>query len=267
MIKGYVNLPTGQVHYRMEGSGEPVLLLHQAPMSSAEFSDIIPFLSKDFRVIAPDLPGHGQSDDLPREFELEDYAESIMRFMDSLGVSKANIGGNHTGSAISMYIAVNYPERVKKLILSGESLIGIAEINSFIEALKTRPMSRDIPLDESGHFLVETWERYRPLAPNSPPEVRFKPFIIGLAARLRRYDAHLPVFRWMAKEDRLPKIKSPTLIFSGDKDLFYSEKLMQSAPSRIPGCKIAVINDGGAMVCFEKPREVASVFLRFLKGE
>jgi pimeloyl-ACP methyl ester carboxylesterase len=266
MKKGYVTLPEGQMHYRAEGEGEPLLLLHQAPLSGVEFQDIIPLLSRDFTVIAPDLPGHGQSDDLPREYGVEDYARSVVHFMDALGIKKTNLGGNHTGSAVSMSIAVDYPDRVKKLILSGESLIGTSEITAFLKMLESRPMSRDIPMDEAGRFLVEAWERYKALAPAAPLEVRFKPFVIGLAARLRRYDAHLPVFKWMATEDRLPKIKVPTLIFSGDKDIFFNRAVMLAAGERIPGCQVAIIEGGGAMVCFEKPKEVAEVFLRFLKG-
>lgn len=266
MKKGYVYLPDGQMHYRVEGKGEPLLLLHQAPLSGLEFQDIIHLLSRDFMVIAPDLPGHGQSDDPPREYGVEDYTKTIVRFMDDLGIRKANIGGNHTGSAVSMSIAVEYPNRVKKLILSGESLIGAAEINAFLDMLKSRPMSRDIPIDEGGRFLVEAWERYKALAPLASLDVRFKPFVIGLAARMRPYDAHLPVFKWMAREDRLPKIKVPTLIFSGDKDIFFNRAMMLEANKRIPDCQIAIIKGGGAMVCFEKPQEVAAAFLKFLKG-
>ncbi len=97
MKKGYVALPEGQMHYRAEGEGEPLLLLHQAPLSGVEFEDIIPLLSRDFMVVAPDLPGHGQSDDLAREYGVEDYARSVVHLMDALGIKKTNLGGNHTG--------------------------------------------------------------------------------------------------------------------------------------------------------------------------
>jgi pimeloyl-ACP methyl ester carboxylesterase len=266
MKKGYIELDEGQIHYRVEGNGEPLILLHQAPLSGEEFQDVMHVLSRDFKVIAPDLPGHGQSYDLTREYEVEDYSSSIIRFIDALGFEKVHLGGNHTGSAVSMAIAVTNPSRVKKLILSGESLIGNAEINAFLEMLKTRPMSRDLPMDDGGKFLTEGWDRYKTLAPMSPLNIRFRPFIIGLSARMRPYDAHIPVFRWMAREDRLHLITVPTLVFSGDKDLFFNRSVMQGADKRIRGCRTAIIEGGGAMVCFEKPQEVGAVFLKHLKS-
>ena len=266
MKKGYIDVPEGQIHYRTEGSGEPLILLHQAPLSSAEFNDVIPILSRHYWVIAPDMLGHGNSDDPPREYEVEDFTRSAIQFMEAIGIEEAILAGNHTGSALALSIAVNYPERVKKLVLSGETLTSPEEIHAFLEMIKAKPMSRDLPMTEDGSFLVEAWERYKGLAPGSEPAVRFKAFIIGLAARVRPYDVHFAVFRWMEMENRLPQVKCPVLIFSGDKDLFFSRERMESAKNSIPNCEIAIIEGAGAMVCFQKPREWAQAVLAFLQG-
>jgi pimeloyl-ACP methyl ester carboxylesterase len=264
--KGYVSIPEGQIHYRTEGEGEPVVLMHQAPMSSVEWEAVIPILSPQYRVVAPDMIGHGNSDDPPREYEMEDFTRTTLQFMDAIGIKKAVIGGNHTGSALALSIAVTSPERVKKLILSCETLISTAEINAFLEALKKKPMSRDIPMTENGSFLAEAWERYQTLAPSAALPVRFKPFIIGQAARLRPFDAHFAVFRWMGKADRMSQVKCPTLVFGAEKDLFFSLPLMESAKKRISNCQTAIIKDGGAMCAFEKPQELGAAILKFIQG-
>jgi len=226
---------------------------------------MIPLLSPHYWVIAPDLLGHGNSDDPPREYEVEDFTRSTAQFMDAIGVEKAHIAGNHSGAALALSITVTYPERVKKLALSGESCTPAEEINAFLESLKTKPLSRELPMTEDGHFLVEAWERYNNLSPRSEPAVRLKPFIIGMAARLRTYDAHHAVLRWMARENRLPKVKCPTLLFSGAEDLFFNQARLESAKSSMPNCQTAVFESAGAMICFEKPQELAQAILAFLQ--
>ena len=65
MKRGYADTPEGQVHYRTEGNGEPLLLLHKAGLSSDEFTEMLPFLGKKFQVIAMDVLGYGNTD-LPK---------------------------------------------------------------------------------------------------------------------------------------------------------------------------------------------------------
>jgi pimeloyl-ACP methyl ester carboxylesterase len=264
--KGYVNIPEGQIHYRTEGEGEPLVLFHQAPMSSAEWDEVIPILSKHYRVIAPDMIGHGNSDDPPREYEMEDFTRTTLQFMDALDIGRAVVGGNHSGAALALSIAINQPERVSKLIMSCEMLISSVEIDGFLAKLQKQPMSRDLPMTESGSFLAEAWDRYKALGPLSPLSVRFKPFILGQTARLRPYDAHYAVFRWMGKADRLSQVKCPTLVFGAEKDLFFSIPLMESASRRIAQCQTAIIKDGGALCTFEKPTELGAAILEFLRG-
>ena len=107
------------MHYRFQGSGRTVLLLHMACSSSDEFTRMIPFLSKNYRVIAPDHLGFGESDMPPREYQTADYARSILSFMDSLNIEKASILGHHAAAQIAVEIAVTCPDRVESLILSG----------------------------------------------------------------------------------------------------------------------------------------------------
>jgi len=262
--KGYVNTTQGQVHYRTEGDGEPLLLFHMSPLCSLEFSAMMPFLGRQYRVVAPDMLGHGESSDPPREYTFDEYAEATLQFMDAMGIKKAHLGGNHTGGAIALYLAVQHPERVDKLLISGECLTSRDRILAAIESLKKSRLSRDLPMDEEGRFLVEAWARYKPLAPNAPLPVRYRPFVIGLSARLRPYDVHMAVYLGMLEDDRLPKVKQPMLIYSGDRDLFFDKSVMDRAGKSLPTCRTAIIEGAGAMICFEKPEELSKVFLDFL---
>ncbi len=75
MKRAYVDVPGGQVHYRTEGRGRPLILIHQSVCSSDEYSRVLPLLAKNYRVIAMDTLGYGESDKPPRVYDIPDYEE------------------------------------------------------------------------------------------------------------------------------------------------------------------------------------------------
>lgn len=102
----------------MKGWRKVLLLLHMAGSSSDQYERIIPFLSKDFHAIAPDLMRYGDSDKPPRKYDIIDHAQSILDYMDELGIEKANIVGTHVWGTICTKMAVNWPDCIDRLILS-----------------------------------------------------------------------------------------------------------------------------------------------------
>src|SRR5208283_5220309 len=118
MKRAYADIPEGQIHYRIEGTGEPVLLLHAGVTSSLEYIKVIPFLSKNYYVIAPDFPGNGDSDPTPYAYDIIDHARTMVHFLDCLGIKQAAVVGQHVGGKIGLEMAVTWPERVSKLVLS-----------------------------------------------------------------------------------------------------------------------------------------------------
>ena len=70
-MRAYTDIPEGQVHYQTAGDGEPLLLLHQTPMFSEEYSLMIPILAPIFRVIAMDTLGYGNSNKPPAGFQID----------------------------------------------------------------------------------------------------------------------------------------------------------------------------------------------------
>ena len=120
MKRGYADTLEGQIHYTVDGTGEPLLLLHQTG-SSRTFYKLIPLLSKEYRVFAPDNLGEGNSDRLPPNFEIRDMARSYIHFMDALDIEKTHIFGFHTGNKIGTELSAGWPSRVDGLILCGQT--------------------------------------------------------------------------------------------------------------------------------------------------
>ncbi len=263
MKKAYVDLPEGQVHYVTAGQGPALLLFHQAPLCADEWAGAIPLLSEHFTVYAPDMLGHGNSDNPEREYEMEDFTATTLSFMDALNIDSAVVCGNHSGGALATSIALTAPERVRKAIVSCEMLLSKEHISAFLAALEDKPMSRELPMDEDGQFLVEAWDRYKALAPTAVAATRFLPFVIGQAARLRPYDAHFAVLRWMSKSAWLSAVTCPTLVVGAEHDMLYKQELMDAAGEYTQQGSTAIIREAGALSPFEQPEAWAKAIIEF----
>jgi len=236
-------------------------------MNSEEWLEVIPALSEHFTVFAPDMMGHGHSDDPDREYEMEDFVATTLRFMDALGIEAAILCGNHSGAALATALAVTAPSRVRKLVVSCEMLISAEKIAGFLESLKDKPLSRELPMDEPGEFLTQAWDRYKALAPTAPAAVRFLPFVIGQKSRLRPYDAHFAMFRWMAKALWLSQLDCPILVVGAENDLFFEQEMAAAVSENLAHGSFEVIRDAGALSAFEQPAAWAQAILDFARSE
>jgi pimeloyl-ACP methyl ester carboxylesterase len=265
MKKHYVDIPEGQIHVRSAGSGPTLMLFHQAPLSGAEWDGVIERLAPRYHVVAPDMIGHGESCDPPHECTMADFTRTTLAVMDALHIERAALAGNHSGAAVALSIALTQPQRVTRLAVSCEMLVTPAQIGAFIDQLKRQPLSRDLPYDEEGRFLVEAWSRYRRLAPSAAAELRFRPFVIGQAARLRPYDAHHGVLGWLAEREHVWHVRCPLLVFGAEHDLFFDRDRLADAERRLANCRTVVIPQAGAMSVFEQPALLADAIDRFLQ--
>jgi pimeloyl-ACP methyl ester carboxylesterase len=121
MARRYVNTRLGQVHLADQGSGEVLLLLPPAGRSGRVYAPLAALLSKDYRVIAIDLPGFGNSDALPADATMKDLADCVVEVLDGLSLAKAHVFGLHTGNKVAACLAVRHAERIGKLVLCGQS--------------------------------------------------------------------------------------------------------------------------------------------------
>lgn len=258
MKRAYVDIAGGQIHYRTEGSGEPLLLLHQVPMSSDEYSLMIPILEKKHWVIAMDTPGYGNSDKAPRKYQIEDYAQSVISFLNALEIEKTNIVGHHTGATIAVEVAATYPERVDKLVLSGCPYYEDEKREVALKDERFQPMD----IRQDGSHITKIWQLVKRYSVQSNPEFWNKVLLGYLTAGKDAEDGHHAVFRHQTQQ-RLPLIKSPTLVVSGSKDVFY--RRVELISSLIPRSRMKIIEDGGVWLAFDKPVDFAEAILEFLE--
>jgi pimeloyl-ACP methyl ester carboxylesterase len=106
------------IHYRDEGEGFPILLLHGAFSSLHTFDTWAKHLKKEYRVIRYTLPGFGLTGPCPqKDYSMESHLEYLKGFLDKLSISKCHIAGNSLGGWLAWEAVLKFPERFEKLIL------------------------------------------------------------------------------------------------------------------------------------------------------
>ena len=102
---------------RIAGEGNPFLILHGWGRGHISWIETQDSLSKHFQVIALDMPGFGQSDLPPSAWGVGDYAQFVLDFVEHLGIEKFNLLGHSFGGSVAIKLAVQWPEKIRKLIL------------------------------------------------------------------------------------------------------------------------------------------------------
>ena len=116
------------LHVEIIGNGHPVVLIHSGGTDLRQWTFLVSLLSKNYKVIAFDGRGAGQS---PSPIKHVNYVEDVRVLMDNLELNQATIIGHSMGGQIATDFALNYPERVSKLVLIAPSLTGFPYSKEF----------------------------------------------------------------------------------------------------------------------------------------
>lgn len=119
MKRGYADTQCGQVHYHAGGDGDLLILLHAATHSGEMFTRLLPELKSSYTVVAPDIPGFGNSDPLGDETTIPELAGAMTDVVDAFDAHQARVFGLHTGNKIGTAMGARYPDRVGNLLLCG----------------------------------------------------------------------------------------------------------------------------------------------------
>lgn len=114
----FVTVDGLEIHYRDEGVGDVMLLVHGTFASLHAFDDWTEILKKEYRVVRLDLPGFGITGPNPEhQYNIDRYSEFINSFLTELSIDKCAIAGNSLGGWLSWEFTLKYPERINKMIL------------------------------------------------------------------------------------------------------------------------------------------------------
>jgi len=149
----YITVEGMKIRYMVKGAGSPLLLLH----GYGEFLETWDFnirpLSEHYQVYAMDLPGHGLSDKPKVAYNLSFFTRFVTDFMQALGIEHASLIGHSMGGHISLSVAINFAEKVDKLIL--ETSAGLSNDVSLLRKLCSIPVLGGADTEESGVKVAE----------------------------------------------------------------------------------------------------------------
>lgn len=254
-----------RTHYWEAGEGEPILMLHSADPGSGgwlEFRDNIEPLSKNFRVVAPDIIGFGKTDSPTKDLRHPAYVEHMLQFMDAVGLDRAHLVGNCRGGLISISIAAEHPEKVRRVILIGNAGGGIPPE---LEQKALAPYANYVAKPEN---LKAHFERaYFNVDRYAPPEI-FNQYLeqsarqYGAYSKLGCYPMDVPNLRPL-----LPKMTVPVLFVTGKENKVLPIEQAIIAFGMTPGAKFYAMSSCGLHAQTEHPTEFNRLAVQFLKGE
>ena len=216
--KGYVDAPTGQVHYQEAGSGVPLLLFHQSPNSSNMFEAVYGRLAdRGIRAIGMDTPGFGNSAVPAPRPSIATYASVVPFLLDSLGLDKVVVLGHHTGASTATEFAVSYPNRVRGVILNGVPLYNDEERAVRISRAPQGPPT----IEPDGSHLLNRWNRRIKATPGySNLRAMHRGVLQTLWAGDTDWYGHMAAFEY-AIMDRYLALPDSTLILTNTGDDLY----------------------------------------------
>lgn len=252
-----------QVSYRREGAGKAVVLLHGFGEDHKVFDDLIVGLSSEYLVIAPDIPGSGNSEYQPQLKSLTDIAEIINSIAEHECLDKITVIGHSMGGYIALAYAEKYPEKIEKLGLfhstalpdSEEKKQGREKSIQFIEKSGSERFLKEmIPglfgketAENNPELIQQTFEQYKTFNP----------------------EALIQYYRlMMARPDRtdvLKHAKFPFLLILGEQDsLIPLEKGLELA-KLAAFTQVEIFTQSGHMGMLEEPEKAIRVVKEFLQ--
>jgi len=251
-----------EISYDIAGSGPPVILLHPTPGDHEFFPPVSRFLSSRYRLIIPDLRGHGESTLGEGPATMQKHALDVMRVMDAAGIARAPLLGVSIGGRIIFEFWRRFRDRVSALILCNtEARADTPEARANRFRIAEDVVQRGTePFFESmiPKLLGETTRRSRP------------DLVEGALRMARKMSAEdvAAVQRGMAERpDSIPTLKTitvPTLIITGDEDVLTGIPDAELMKQNIPGSQMKIVAKAGHFSPWEQPDEVGKLLRQFL---
>ena len=253
-----------QIYYQETGEGDPLVLLMGWGGDHTAWGLQVPAFSREFRSIAPDNRGAGQTDQPDIPYTIRMLADDTVGFLDALGVDRAHVAGVSMGGMIAQEIAINYPERVLTLGLHAS----LARVDPFVAAVGQSLLRARATLSR------EDYIRALLLWLLSPRTYAERPDLVELIVRVLVDNPHPASLAGLTRQaeacwahdtlQRLEKIRCPTLITVGAEDIFVPLKFSRVLQERIAGAELLVIEGGGHGYLWEQPLVFNAACLAFL---
>jgi 3-oxoadipate enol-lactonase len=223
------------------GAGPPLLLIHGLMVSGAMYQGVLPALASHYRLIVPDLRGHGRSGALGGPYSVEQLARDLVQLLDDLHLDAAHVLGYSQGGAVAQQFARDYPTRVRGLILGCTFAYNMLSRRERLEGMLAPWFVRILGMRQLARLLFSGVGGGQRL----PSETaRWLEGILA-ANDTARMVAAVEAMKAFDSRSWLQQITCPTLVIAGAEDtavpLAHARMLVQG----IPGAQLRVVDGAG----------------------
>ncbi|NTU54646.1 MAG: alpha/beta fold hydrolase [Anaerolineales bacterium] len=256
-----------ELYYEVQGVGKPLVLISGLGYSLWQWHRMVPLLAEHFQVVTFDNRGVGQSDKPAGPYTAQMLAADTVGLLDALNIEKAVILGHSMGGFIAQSMALDFPQRVEKLILCSTNFGGPHHVPVTPEAMKVLADVTSDPLTrfknglsvstapgwaEKNPGMIEEWVKWRVANPIEPAHYQAQ-MAIGLSLMPEA----------AAFEDKLPRLDVPTLILFGAHDKVVPPANADLLAQKIAGSQVVIFPDAGHFFPIEIPEAASRTIMDF----
>jgi pimeloyl-ACP methyl ester carboxylesterase len=243
------------------GPGPAVLLTHGIGESLEFWHPQIEALRDSMRVVAWDMPGHGESDTPATALDLQGMAKAGWQLLDQLGISAVHLVGNSLGAAMSLRMADQQTARVRSLLLSNSATFGPDVFGAFkvmtlpwLGELMNKPSAKAVEMQIKA--IVHRPESIGPLVRAAIERNIYRPggsayFLATLRMMTSVRGQHAAV--WQESHQLLRNVQVPTLFLHGKQDVVLPARHSEQAHALVPGSELLILDDCGHTPQLEQP--------------
>ena len=237
-----------ELYYEVHGDGAPLVMLHSFGASGAVWLPLVPEFAKAYRVILPDLRGHGRSTNPSGQFSHRQAALDIFALLDQMGVKSFTAIGASSGAMTLVHMATQQPARIEAMVLVG----GADQIGPEVRALLRDPNCEKLTPEE--------WKAKREIHKHGDEQILALQRIFCAAKDIYDDVNFTPPF--------LSTISARTLIVHGDHDRFFPIRIPVEMYGAIPHAYLWIVPNGGHIPAYAPKHRDAFVqtALEFLSG-
>ncbi len=254
------------LYFESYGEGFPLILIRGLGSNADHWYEQVPILSREYKVITFDNRGIARSNNPGGTLSILMMAQDTIGLLDAIGITRCHLLGLSLGGMIAQEVTINYPDRIKGLILASTHCGGIHKISAGAEV--TALFTEMINVGDEASKIKAGACLFDPETLAKRPEVLRKYTEISM-----KYPADAEILTKQSEAvlnfdtfDRLPQIQAPTLVITGDADLLVPPDNSNILAERIPGAKLKIISGGGHQILVEQPEACNKAILEFLQG-
>ncbi len=251
-----------RLHARERGAGCPIMMTHGMWSDGHAFDDVVAGLAGAYRIVCPDLRGHGRSATPARAWTVGDLAHDLTRILDALEIETAVVVGHSLGGMAALQLALRYPDRLRGLVLLSTSAeaekperrsqLGLLSLTINMWGMSNWLAGRVA----KGFFSTAFARRY-------PAKVRAWRKSVQAMDKRALLQALEAVRNRPSVWDRLPDIAIPALVMGTRDDPIADPARTIAMARQLPNAKLVMLPGGGHALPQEHPRELTQALRQF----